>query len=93
MIERGATERTEAWKAALRAATAERGRRAELARYLCGGDPHGFGGRKVQIIRVLDHGALPEPEFVLATLEWMDGPGALRKGAAPKAGPRRKPRS
>jgi hypothetical protein len=85
-IERGSTERTDAWKAKLRAATEPRGKRMELARFLSDGDEAKVQSRKVQIIRVLDHGTLPEPEFVLATLEWLDG-SSLRK--VPKAKRRR----
>src|SRR6266478_9173118 len=65
------TPRTDAWKARLSAAVAGRGIKAELARYLCEGE-HQLASRKVQIAKVLNQGAMPEPEFVLATLEWMD---------------------
>jgi hypothetical protein len=85
-IERGPTQRTEEWKAKLRAATDGYGKRMELARFLSDGDEGSVQSRKVQIIRVLDHGTMPEPEFVLATLEWLDRQ-SLRK--VPKAKPRR----
>lgn len=70
-IERGSIPRTEAWKAELRAATAGKGGRTALARFLCDGDESKLTGRQVQIGRVLDHGTMPEPEFVLASLEWL----------------------
>jgi hypothetical protein len=80
----------DAWKARLHDATEERGKRMELARFLSDGDETKVQSRKVQIIRVLDHGTVPEPEFVLATLEWLDGP-SLHKVLPKKASRTRKP--
>ncbi|MGB8170966.1 MAG: hypothetical protein WCF18_25915 [Chthoniobacteraceae bacterium] len=74
------TPRTDAWRVKLAAALSERGAKAELARFLCR-DGNSMESRVVQIARVLNQGMTPEPEFVLATIEWMD--------ATAKAKPRR----
>lgn len=72
-IERGPTPHTDAWLARLRTVLdASHGRRAALARHLAGGDERQLQSRKVQLSRVLNQGTHPEPEFVLATLKWLD---------------------
>jgi hypothetical protein len=65
------TPRTDQWRARLAAALTVRGRKAELARYLCR-DGNSFESRVIQLARVLNQGMTPDPEFVLATIEWMD---------------------
>ena len=65
------TPYTDAWKQRLRAALAERGRKAELARFLAGNDPARHKTRMVQISKVLNQGAMPESEFVLAVEDWL----------------------
>ena len=88
IAERGPTPRTEAWLEQLRTALdAEHGRRVELARFLAGGNEAHVPSRKVQLARVLNQGRQPEPEFVLATLEWLNSRSlgkAAGKGRAPK---------
>jgi hypothetical protein len=65
------TPYTDAWKERLRAALCERGRQADLARFLAGGDESRYKTRMVQIAKVLNQGAMPESEFVLAVEDWL----------------------
>lgn len=68
------TPYTDAWKERVREALAARGKRAELARFLAGGDPSRQKTRMVQIAKVLNQGAMPESEFVLAVEAWLAKP-------------------
>ncbi len=80
------TPRTDAWRIRLSDALSGRGRRAELARWLSGGDPTKFESRRVQIATVLSQGVVPDAEFVLAVEEWLRGTlkAAQTKGTAKK---------
>jgi hypothetical protein len=78
--------RTNAWRARLAAATAGRGRKAALARFLAGGDPARFNGQAVQIARVLNQGAGFEAEFLLACEEWMGANPSERTAAGASRG-------
>lgn len=73
------TPRTDLWREKLRTALAERGAKAALARLLCDGDETRLATRKVQIAKVLNQGAVPEAEFVLAAEEWMIGQKAKHR--------------
>jgi hypothetical protein len=68
---RNPTPYTDAWKERVRATLGERGRQAELARFLAGGDETRVKTRMVQIAKVLNQGAMPESEFVLAVEDWL----------------------
>lgn len=74
------TPYTDAWKERLRAALAERGRKAELARFLAGDDSTRHKTRMVQIFKVLNQGAMPESEFVLAVEDWLAQSPAKKVG-------------
>ena len=65
------TPYTDAWKERLRTELAGRGRKADLARFLAGGDPTRQKTRVVQIAKVLHQGSMPESEFVLAVNDWL----------------------
>ncbi|MEA3210963.1 MAG: hypothetical protein QOE70_4020 [Chthoniobacter sp.] len=64
------TPRTDRWKADLRQQLTERGEKVALARFLCDGDESQLKQRVVQLAKVLNQGALPKVEFVLAVEEW-----------------------
>jgi len=76
------TPYTDAWKGRVRSALRQRGRQAELARFLAGGDESRYKTRMVQIAKVLNQGAMPESEFVLAVEDWLARKPAKRARTA-----------